>query len=84
MKIQYLDSKIHYFLFALIFLYLFILNIFLPPQADDIQAAIHAKDGINSAIRSYIYWNARIGELLFVGFVAGFSDIYIVLCLYVS
>lgn len=75
MKIQYLDSKIHYFLFALIFLYLFILNIFLPPQADDIQAAIHAKDGINSAIRSYIYWNARIGELLFVGFVAGFSDL---------
>ncbi|RDU56541.1 DUF6056 family protein [Helicobacter sp. MIT 99-5507] len=70
-----LDSKIPLFLFFLIFLYLFVLNIFLPPQADDIHASIKAKDGFSAAINSYMTWNARIGELVFVSFVGGWSDI---------
>lgn len=73
LKIQY--SKISYILFVVIFIYLFILNIFLPPQADDIQAAISSKNGIYAAINSYMSWNARIGELLFVSFIAGLSDL---------
>ena len=76
MKLQsFLDSKISLFLFVLIFLYLFALNIFLPPQADDIHASIKAKDGFQAAINSYMSWNARIGELVFVSFIGGWSDI---------
>lgn len=76
MKLQsFLDSKISLFLFVLIFLYLFALNIFLPPQADDIHASIRAKDGFQAAINSYMSWNARIGELVFVSFIGGWSDI---------
>ncbi len=47
----------------------------MPPQADDIQAAISSKDGIHAAIKSYMSWNARIGELLFVSFIGGLSDL---------
>ena len=74
-RFSFLDSRILIFLFVLIFLYLFFLNIFMPPQADDIHASIRAKRGFDSAITSYLTWNARIGELLFVGFVGGWSDI---------
>ncbi|RAX53137.1 hypothetical protein CCY99_05975 [Helicobacter sp. 16-1353] len=57
-----------------IFLFLLCLNFLLPPQADDLYAAIKAKDGIKSSIESYLSWNGRIGELLFVGFVGGINE----------
>ena len=58
-----------------IFLFLFILNILLPPQSDDLDAYFMANDGIRGGIRSYMHWNGRIGEFLFMSFVGRFNPL---------
>lgn len=76
MKIDIIFKSFRAFilLFVGIFIFLFCLNFLLPPQADDLYAAIKAKDGIHSAIQSYLSWNGRIGEMLFVGFIGGLNE----------
>lgn len=44
-------------------------NIALPPQSDDIEH-IFSAGGFEGAKTRYLSWNGRIGELLFVGFIA--------------
>lgn len=58
-----------------IFLFLFILNILLPPQSDDLDAYFMSYDGIKGGIRSYMNWNGRIGEFLFMSFVGRFHPL---------
>ena len=58
-----------------IFLFLFILNILLPPQSDDLDAYFIASSGIKGGINSYMNWNGRIGEFLFMSFVGRFNPL---------
>lgn len=58
----------------ILFSFLFCLNLLLPPQSDDFNAAISAKNGFKSAIESYMTWNGRIGELINVSFIAGINS----------
>lgn len=74
MRFNALTNSYFMLLFIAIFVFLFCLNFFLPPQADDLYAAQEAKNGIQSSIKSYMTWNARIGEMLFVGFIGGIND----------
>lgn len=59
-----------------IFAFLLFCNIMLPPQSDDLNHAFSAQEGFQSAINSYMNWNARIGELLNVGFFAGLNPYF--------
>ncbi|MDO7253542.1 DUF6056 family protein [Helicobacter cappadocius] len=56
-----------------IFLFLFATNMLFPPQSDDFDAYYQALNGIDSAIKSYLTWNSRFGDLIYVGFLAKYN-----------
>ncbi len=60
-------------IFISIFSFLLVINILLPMQSDDFGAYFSAQKGFESIKHSYLHWNARIGELLFKGFVGAFN-----------
>lgn len=53
------------------FAFLLLINILLPRQSDDFNHYYGALEGLKSAKNSYLHWNARIGELINVAFLAG-------------
>ena len=66
-------NRLVIFSFIGVFAFLFSLNLLLPPLSDDFDAYFAAQNGFESAKSSYLNWNARIGELIFQGFVAGLN-----------
>lgn len=55
----------------IIFAFLLLINVLLPRQSDDFNHYYGALEGLKSAKSSYLHWNARIGELINVAFLAG-------------
>ncbi len=62
-----------FIVFGAIFVFLWLTNTLLPPLSDDFDAFYEAQKGFQSAKNMYLNWNARIGQLLFSGLVAGFA-----------
>lgn len=65
-----------YFVFGTmvcIFLFLFSTNMLFPPQSDDFDAYYQALGGIDSAIKSYLNWNSRFGDFIYMGFLAKYN-----------
>ncbi|MBQ3826291.1 MAG: hypothetical protein II811_09180 [Spirochaetaceae bacterium] len=58
--------------FALVYAFLVYLNAIFPTQSDDLGKKI---EGIQRAIRSYMTWNGRIGELMLVTFGSYFATL---------
>ncbi|PAF53523.1 hypothetical protein BKH42_05610 [Helicobacter sp. 13S00482-2] len=56
-----------------LFLFLFTVNMLFPPQSDDFDAYYQALNGLDSAIRSYLSWNSRFGDFIYVGFLAKYN-----------
>lgn len=68
-----LQTKKYYLSIIALFIFLLLLNIFLPPQSDDIDVMSNP-NGLAAALNSYKGWNARIGELLYTGFVGSMNE----------
>lgn len=62
--------KKSFIIFVIIFAFLLCINVLFPPQSDDIDAIVNHKFGFSWVVKSYLTWNARFGELLFLCFVA--------------
>lgn len=70
------QKQTDYFVFGTllcIFLFLFGANMLFPPQSDDFDAYYQALGGIDSAIKSYLNWDSRFGDFIYVGFLAKYN-----------
>lgn len=72
--LKYLEKYCVFGVISFVFLFFLSANFLFPPQSDDFDAYFQALNGIKSAIEGYLKWNARLGDLLYVGLIAKYNS----------